>query len=218
MSARFFLWALPLIAAASAASAQLAPSISGFSDAPTTATEDEYWFFMRELGRCLSRSKPGQSVAFLQTKIATADEKRAFDALINRRGNNPCMSNMVRATVVRAQVRGSIAEGLYKAQVASASQPAVPPGLSGPATIRSIHDFADCYVATNYSAARSLLDDTKLGTKEENRRVREMAAGFGSCLPAGREVRIVATDIRLALAEALYRATVNRPAALQGSN
>jgi hypothetical protein len=195
----------------SVASAQVAPGYSGTSDAPTTATQDQYWFFLRELGRCLAQSKRTQSVALVHSVIDSAEEKRAFDALIRRSGNNVCMQNMVRATVVRAAVRGVVAENLYKMQPVSALQAAAPEGLSNPASVRSIHDFADCYVAGNYADARSLLANTKLGTREETDRVRKMAPGFSACLPQGREIRIVATDIRLALSEALYRASAVRP-------
>ena len=194
-----------------AASAQLAPGYSGFSDAPTTATEDQYWSFMRELGSCLAQSKGAKSIALMQTKIDSAEEKRAFDALIRRKGSNVCMRNMVSATVVRAQVRGVVAEGLYKLQPVSAPQAPVPQGLTKPASVRSIHEFADCYVASNYSDARSLLVDTQLGTKGENERVRRMAPGFSNCLPQGQQIRIVPMDIRLALAEALYRASAGLP-------
>lgn len=209
---------LPLWAVASAASAQLSPGISGFSGAPTTATEDEYWFFVRELGRCLAQTKREKSIALLEAPIDSPAEKRAFDALIKRHGANKCMSNMRSATLVRAQVRGSVAEGLYEANPRPAPMDSEAAVLPAETVIRSLHDFANCYVAKNPSPARSLLSDTDLGTQRENERVREMAAGFGPCLPQGRQVRIVPMDVRMALAEALYRTTVSRPAATQGSN
>lgn len=203
-------------AAGSAASAQLAPGHSGFSDAPRTATEDQYWFFLRELGRCLAQSKRAQSAAFLRAAINSPEEGRAFDALISRRGNNACMRNMVSAVVVRAHVRGVVAENLYKALPAFASGGSAPPGLAGPNEVGSIHEFADCYVASNYARARSLLAETRLATQEETDRIRMMAPGFGACLPQGRQTRIVPIDIRLALAEALYRASRSTP--LEGSD
>ena len=208
---------IALLSVGGGASAQLAPGVAGFSDEPRTASEDEYWFFMRELGRCLAQTKRAQSVALLQAPVNTPEEKRAFDALISRRGSNSCMRDMVSATMLRAEVRGSVAEGLYKAHPQSARNAPVPQGLTAPSSIRSIHHFADCYVAMNFSAARDLLIDTKLGTKEESQRVRELASGFGPCLPQGREVKIVPRHIRMALAEALYRAST-RPAVSEGPN
>jgi hypothetical protein len=203
--------ALPLIALATAASAQLAPGVSGISGAPTTASEEEYWFFIRELGRCLALSKPAQSLALMNTSPGSAEEKRAFDALVSRRGANNCMRNYVRARMLREQVRGSVAEGLYKARASAASQAALQP-IARPSSIRSLHDFAACYVAAHPANAQRLLNDTKLGTKDEHQRVRDLAATFGPCLPQGREVRIVPVDIRLALAEALYRTSASAPA------
>ena len=212
------LWLGAWVVAGSAVSAQLAPGHSGFSDAPRTATEDEYWFFVRELGRCLAQSKRAQSVAFLRTAINSPEESRAFGALISRRGSNACMSNMVRATMVRAHVRGVVAENLFRSLPVSGSGDSAPQGLASPREVRSIHDFADCYVASNYTAARSLLAETRLATQEETDRVRVMAPGFGDCLPQGRQIRIVPIDIRLALAEALYRASLTRSTPPGGSN
>lgn len=200
------------------ASAQLSTGYSGFSDAPRTATEDEYWFFLRELGRCLVQSKRAQSVAFLATAIDSPEEGRAFGALVSRRGNNVCMRNMIRATVVRAHVRGLVAENLYKSLPDFVSGGSVPQGLASPSEVRSIHDFADCYIATNYAEARGLLAETRLATQEETDRVRIMAPAFSACLPRGRQIRIVPIDIRMALAEALYRASLSRPTPLEGSN
>lgn len=204
-------------AVGASASAQLSPGYSGFSDAPRTATEDEYWFFLRELGSCLTQSKRAQSVAFMRTAIDSPEESRAFGALVSRRGNNVCMRNMVRATVVRAHVRGLVAENLYKSLPDFTSE-GPPQGLVSPPEVRSIHEFADCYIATNYVDARGLLTETRLATQEETDRVRTMAQGFGACLPQGRQIRIVPIDIRLALAEALYRASLSRPTPLEGSN
>lgn len=213
------LWVAPLLLAiAATAKAQLAPGVSGISDMPTTATEDQYWFFVRELGRCLVRTKRDHSIAFLGAEAGSPAETRAYRALIKQRGANTCMSNMVSAPIIRGQLRGSVAEALYEAHISSAPQQPAPQGLSAPAAVRSIYDFADCYVAGNYMAARRLLADTKLGTAEESRQIRDMASSFGPCLPQGREVRIVPMDARLALAEALYRTTVSRPAAGQGTN
>lgn len=221
MRACHLLAALSLAAwavAGSAASAQLAPGYSGFSDAPRTATEDQYWFFLRELGRCLAQSKRAQSIAFMRTAINSAEESRTFGALISRRGNNACMRNMVSATVVRAHVRGVVAENLYKSLPVFTSGGPVPAGLAGPSEVRSIHEFADCYIAGNYAEARSLLAETRLATQEETDRIRIMAPGFGACLPDGRQTRIVPIDIRLALAEALYRASPSHSTPPEGSD
>ena len=65
--------------------------------------------------------------------------------------------------------------------------------------------------ASNARTAASLLADTQLGSKEEADTVVGMAPGFKSCFPAGREVRIDATEVRMALAEALYHTARARP-------
>ena len=114
---------------ATPAKAQLAPGYSGFSGAPREATDDQYWSFLRELGRCLAQSKRAQSAAFMRTRSIRRRKVAAFGALISRRGHNACMRNMVRATVMRAHVRGVIAENLYKSLPVFASGESIPRGL-----------------------------------------------------------------------------------------
>lgn len=216
--ARYPLAALTACLLAVSASAQLAPGVSGFSDAPTQASNEEYWFFVRELGYCLAKSKRAQSIALMQTAIDSPEEARVFRTLINRNGNNICMHNMVSAMIVRGQVRGAIAEGLYKLSGVSAAEPALATAPDATVAVKTLDDFADCYVSTNYAKAHALVMDTGLGTKAEKGRVRDMASGFGACLPAGREVRFSPMTVRLALAGALYRAGNARPQLAQGSN
>jgi len=61
-------------------------------------------------------------------------------------------------------------------------------------------------------SARRLVEDTRLATKGETELIRTIAADFGPCLPEGNEVTIRPTSVRMAIAEALYRAVSGLPA------
>lgn len=200
---------LSVTALSVAANAQLAPGISGTSSAPRDAGQDQYWFMIRQLGVCLADMKTERSVAFLEAEIGSRSEDRAFDALFSR-SRNVCMRNFVSASVLRAHVRGAVAEGLYKRNVdgwsADMTVPVVPPESIG-----SIHDFARCYISANFTVSRGLLDNTKLATDGEQEYIDQMASGFQPCLPSGRDVRLKTINVRMALAEALYHATKSEP-------
>lgn len=188
------------------AHAQLSPGYSGYSSAPAEGTEEEYWYLIRQLGYCLSSTKSEQSVAILSTAPGSKEEREAWNRLFTQRRRNPCMQNFVSATIVRGQVRGSIAEALYiRATDDQVTQR--PPTLAAPDAISDIHDFADCYVASHYLDASRLLRETRVATKGELQFLKEIAGSFGPCLPSGSEVVLDPVDIRFAIAEALYRTT-----------
>lgn len=192
------------------AQAQLASGYSGQSGAPTHGVADDYWYLLRQIGPCVAQAKPVEAAAFLAATPASAQETRAFQKLFGR-NSNVCMRNFVNATFVRAHMRGSIAEGLYERAAATAAPAPANGAKSDAVTFRTLHDFARCYIRGNSAAAASLLADTQLGSKEEADTVVGMAPGFKSCFPAGREVRIDATEVRMALAEALYHTARARP-------
>jgi hypothetical protein len=193
------------------AHAQLAPGRSGFSDAPTVAHESEYWEMMGNLGECLARIKAEQARAFVESDIDSAAESEAFELLFNRT-RNVCLGNFVRAGMLRSHVRGVVAEGLFKRMPAEtvANFTAAPP--AAPAVVVSLHDFARCYVVSHPATARRLIEETRVATKGETEFVRGIASDFGPCLPQGTEITIRPTSVRMAIAEALYRAASGLPA------
>ena len=203
---RLALCALASMTVAIPAEAQLAPGYSGYSTAPEAGTDKDYLFMMRQLGSCLAASKTKLAVAMLAAPENSAAEGRAFQDLFNARNNN-CLGAVVRATVVRAQVRGALAEALYRRNLrAGATVRPVVTDVSGE-EVGNLADFARCYVSRHPAEARALLDDTKLGTSEERAAVIAMSGDFQTCLPA-REVELSPSDIRMVLAEVLYKATL----------
>ncbi len=193
------------LALSAPAQAQLSPSTSGHSSAPTEAGEAEAMRFMRRLGSCIAERKHDLGVAFLASEIGSPAEDAVVAELF--KGNrNICMGNMIGASMQRAYIRGSVAEWLHKSAADDCRLNAVAAGAREPEVIATMHDFADCFVARQPAMADALAIQTLLGTEGEAEYVRQIAQEFGPCLPSGREVRIVPTQIRMAIAEALYHA------------
>lgn len=199
------------------AAAQLAPGRSGFSDAPTVADDTEYWLMMGEMGRCLAGQKSQQSKAFLAQVVDSPEEAAAFKELFHR-NSNPCVGNFVSAGMLRAHVRGVIAEGLFeRLGDEGVARVAASPAAS-PEIIATLHDFARCYVVAHPADATRLLRETRVATKDEMAAFREMAADFAPCLPHGFSIKLKPTSVRFAIAEALYRVATGAPGATIASN
>lgn len=183
-----------------AASAQLAPGISGTSTAPIEGAPNDYWVLLRNMGHCVAQAKREDAASFLSTQPGSAQETTVFRKMFGGQ-RNMCMQDFVRASLVRAHLRGAIAESMYgrilngAAVVASTGQRAAPLGL---------HKFAACFLDGNREDAVALLRQTRLGTDEETEAVRRMAPDFARCLPADRKVELRAYEVRMALSEALY--------------
>ena len=199
------------LVAASPAHAQLAPGASGWSSAPTEASEAEYWIMMRRMGLCLADAKREQSVAFMDATPGSAAEDAAVKALFNR-SRNRCMGNFVSASMLRSHMRGVVAEGLVELLPDQQRQALARSGGTPPAEVLNFHDFARCYVANHPSVAIDFLSQTKVATDGEREAIRQMASDFGPCLPADREVRINPMNARMAIAEAVFHAARALPA------
>ena len=165
---------------------------------------------MSRFGQCIARTKKDEAVAFLASEIDTSEEAAAFDSLFGR-ARNMCMGNFVSAQMLRSHVRGVVAEGLFERLDREQAERNLMAERAGPEEVSGIHDFAACYVASHPVEARGLLDETRVGTKGEAEYVRQLAPGFGDCLPQGIEVRIYPIDVRMAFAEALYHAANQAP-------
>ena len=187
--------------------AQLGTGVSGYSSAPLEGSNRDYWYMIRQLGYCLPVRKSEESLAFLATEPGSREESKAWKKLFSSRVRNPCMQNFVRASIVRGHVRGSIAEALFLRKMKS-GKPIASFNTKSPVVVNNIYDFGQCYVANHFKKAHAMLSETKVATKGELQFVKEIAVDFGPCLPAGRDVRVDPTNVRYALAEALYKSTL----------
>ncbi len=185
--------------------AQLSAGSSCFSSAPTSASEAEYWTMVRRLGLCLADSKRDKSIAFLDTVPGSKEEGGAFRELFHRNSNR-CMGNFISAQIVRGHIRGSVAEGFVTMMDGDAKQARLATPVVAPENIRSIGDFAQCYLAGNPATALEFLEQTNVGTAGEIDALRQMSSKFGVCLPEGFKSELDPVNVRMAIAEAVYHA------------
>jgi|GEM_PF-1901607 len=203
---------------ASPAVAQINGSASGWSSAPVSASETEYWSMMGQMGTCLAEQKSDEARAFIGSDIDSSEEDTAFEALFHRSRNN-CLGNFVNAGMLRAHVRGLVAEGLFENLPDETVEAFIAAPPAAPESIATLHDFARCYVLAHPAEARQLLRETRVATRGEIEFIRAIAPDFGDCLPQDREVQLQATSVRMAIAEAVYRAATGSPApTIQGRN
>ena len=191
------------------AAAQLAPGYSGISSGPKEGTDNDYWYLIRQMGDCLVHTKGDQAAEVLSFAPNSPEEGKAVKALFGRTSNK-CMRRFVRASFDRAHLRGSMAEALYRNRVRAMG--GTTHNFAAPDKIANLYDFAACYVAKNYDEAEHLLANSRLATSEEEELVVQMSSGFSDCLP-DRKVTLSAVEVRLALAEAMYRSTLPDEAA-----
>ncbi len=211
-----FLVAAGLLAAPAAA--QINGSASGWSNAPVNASETEYWSMMGQMGNCLAEQKGEEARAFVGSVIDSAEEDAAFEALFHR-SRNGCLGNFVNAGMLRPHVRGLVAEGLFENLPDEVIDNFISAPPAAPESIVTLHDFARCYVVAHPAEARQLLRETRVATRGELEFIRAIAPDFGDCLPQDREVQLQATSVRMAIAEAAYRAATGNPApTIQGRN
>ena len=198
------------------AAAQLSSGISGQSSAPVQGVPKDYWIMIRKLGLCTADRKPELSHAFLATEPGTSEEKAAFDALFNKRGNM-CMGRYASGTLLIAHFRGSLAEAFVQMADDEHRAAVLAGPLPAPEIVGSLKQFAQCYLAARPSESWVLLRDTKVGFGEELEAMRELAPGFAECLPSDREVSLSPVAIRMSLAEAMYQA-LNAPTLAVGKS
>jgi hypothetical protein len=208
-----FAMALGAISLPAAGSTQIAGPFSGTSTAEYIGG-DAIFEDIGRVGRCLAETKRAKSEAFIAAATGTPEEAAAYKQLIGR--NTTCLADLTRLSTSRAILRGAIAEGLYELRYA-AGAPVSSQLVAATEVPRSIiGQFADCYARAHPLEVHRLLTQTRIASKDEHAAFVRMAPGFSACLPAGRQVALRPTEIRLGLAEALYRATLVRQPALAG--
>ncbi|HEV2080626.1 MAG TPA: hypothetical protein VGR19_12130 [Allosphingosinicella sp.] len=197
-----------LILPASAPS-QLASGYSGQAGV-TYGTEDDYWWALQQLGSCLAMAKRRDSTSLLSAPVHSRDATAAFKRLVGK--ETSCLRWFTAMRVAEVDLRGSIAEALYEAQLTSVPSPApVPEQAALPlgearkmGSYGIIRSFASCFAAAYPDKVHGLLATTKLGSRKE----KEMLGGFseeiGSCLPRNIQFDVPPAQLRLALAEAIY--------------
>jgi hypothetical protein len=194
-----------------AASAQIAPSMSG-SSSTRIIDDSESWRTIVGFGSCFARRYPNDVVALLATDPGSPSENELFREVISRRAA-VCLSGGDRVRMPRWIIRGAIIEGLYR------SRAAVPANLTvsetpAPGTASSLTSAAFCYAARHPEQVRSLLQDTRAGSRDEYESLTTMAEEFFGCYAAGAGAQqLDPTMIRYRLVEAALRLPQASPVA-----
>lgn len=194
---------------AASAQAQLSTGASG-QPGSRSADASEYWWAYGQLGSCLAKNKARASLALMNAIHGSEDEAKAVYGLIGR--PTMCLRHLSRMGILTTDLRGVVAEGLYK----EAGAPLLP---EAEFTVRKKMDgdeaerigvfgltaeLADCFVTRKPAEARKLLT-TPPGSEEEGAALITAAPAFKACSPGSVTFQLSAIEYRGAVAEALYR-------------
>jgi hypothetical protein len=186
--------------AAVPAQPQIAPGRSGTSGV-RYLPEPDGWFAIRQLGLCIAQSKRDNARAFIAATPNSEEEDRLVQALIG--SETSCLRNANYLVFTRDYLRGSVAEALYHRDYGS--PPPAAPAESEQVDVRDLRSFALCFAMVRPDLVHRLISTTRLGQDEEGEAMSGMSGEFGQCLPAGLTLNLNPQEVRVALAEAIYR-------------
>lgn len=186
---------------ASPASAQLSNGASGSSTMFYLSNEEG----MKEVvgfGDCYAKEQPEKALRLIATRPASREEAQTYVSLFKKHYQS-CLGDVTRLSADLAIIRGAIAQGLYKRKVPVPA--AIMQTAPAPAQVRNLSDAARCYVASHREEARSLVAETKVGSRKEYDAVVKLMPDFRKCVPGGAKAEFTVTLVRFRLAEALLR-------------
>jgi hypothetical protein len=190
----------PIAGMTGAAQAQLGVGRSGSS----TLEYMDRAAGMRELvtfGRCYARNSRNDSLALIATRPTSREEAEVYRRLFS--GDSlMCLSAGMTMRASLGYVRGTIAEGLFRAGLGVPASHMLPAPTV--AEVRNLSDAARCYAAGHREQVRALLPLAP-GTREEFQAVQALIGGFLACMPPGARIDGDATLIRYRLVEGLLR-------------
>jgi hypothetical protein len=191
-----------LFAAASPAVAQFG-SHSGISTERTYAGRGAY-DDLNAFGQCYASKQTKDALKLLGTEAGSVDEARVYKVLFSK--DQFCLGDLSGLGVPWKFVRGAIAEGMYARKMPVPSPMGAPRSMTRE-QVRSVMDAAICYADRHPAAARSLVETTKPGTKEESVAIDALESDFTACLPPNipQKVQIDTILLRYRIAEAMWR-------------
>jgi hypothetical protein len=192
------------IGAAQPASAQLAPGRSGSSTTKYLSSE-ESMVALVVFGRCYAKQQPEKALRLIATEPTSRAEAQIYIELF-RKSDEACLGDVSSMSMDLPLIRGAIAEGLYRSNIAL--PPALMQTAPAPAEVRNLAGAARCYAAAHRQEVRTLLAETKVGSRKEFDAVSKLMPDFYKCVPGGAKFNFSATVIRFRLAEALLRTSV----------
>ena len=190
------------------AHAQVASGHSG-SPGPRAGVPEEFWWALRQMGECFAKTKAEHAKELLATEPRSQAEANAASSLLGR--YTVCLRHGNRIRLTTDVLRGAVAEALYKKEFSAAPPPVLGSAVSGMSEVASagghrlLTSFARCYASIQPESVHRLLTTTKLGGKQERAELSTMKPDFARCLPPNSAFNFHPSDVRLAMAEALYR-------------
>lgn len=205
---------LAAAAVSSTGAAQIAPGLSGRSTMQYFSGQ-EAWETLGVFGTCYAKQNPQSALELIATAPGSREEALTYKKLF-RKPYQTCLGFVTELNVPYQMVRGAIAEGLYKRQIA------LPANLklqaASVAEVRNLSDAARCYTATHADQAKALIGSTTVGSRQEFAAVTALLPDLAKCIPEGaRAGNFNSTQIRFRLAEALLR-TGASPLGAAGKN
>ena len=193
-----------LLAASTAAIAQLAPGQSG-SSTQSYSNGPEVWDDLAEFGKCYASIERKEALVLVSTRPGSMEELQTYKRLF-RKPYQSCLADVTSMSFSPFLVRGAIAEGLYRKKVPVPANLAVT-SIPSREQVTNFGEAAICYVARHRDAAQSLVDGTHPGSKKEADAVMAMSDGISECIPpnAKKTLALDTTPLRFRLAEALWR-------------
>jgi hypothetical protein len=194
---------------APAARAQLNSGYSG-SSSLSVIDDAESFRTLNAFGSCFASRKTAEALALIATPVGSPEEGAIFRQRISR-ASVVCLGGDTQLRMQRFLLRGAIAEGLYRRAIALPASLTLPTPAPGTPT-RTLADAARCYTAGHRDRVRALIDQSRMGSREEYALLSEMAPEFFLCVAeSSRGGQFISPLIRGHLAEALYRMPASTP-------
>jgi hypothetical protein len=168
----------------------------------TYLSDEESMTALVLFGRCYAKKDRENSLKLIATEPTSRPEMQTYIALF-RKSDEPCLGDVTSMSADLPLVRGAIAEGLYRSGIPL--PPALMQTAPEPAQVRNLSGAARCYAASHREEVRSLLAETKAGSRREFDAITKLMPDFYKCVPGGAKFNFSATVIRFRLAEALLR-------------
>jgi hypothetical protein len=210
-------WRLAMLGVAALIAGFTAPAAraqlnSGYSGSSSLSVIDDAESFrtLNAFGSCFASRKTAEALALIATAVGSREEGAIFRERISR-ASIVCLGGDTQLRMPRFLLRGAVAEGLYRRAIALPASLALPIPAPGTPT-RTLADAARCYTAGHRDRVRALIDQSRMGSREEYALLSEMAPDFFLCVPeSARGGQFISALIRGHLVEALYRMPASTP-------
>jgi len=195
---------LALVLCSSAAPAQMAPGRSGTSS-QVTITGQQAWNELADFGECYASSEQANALKLVSTPAGTIDEAKVYKALFQS-PDQGCLGDISSMSVPWQYVRGAVAEGFYTKRIPVPANLAVATPMARE-KVTNLSEMALCYAGGHAAGARSLIENTRPGSKQQEKAIDAMLQDLVACIPPNpaNNPQFDPMIVRYRIAEALWR-------------